>query len=94
MDKRLIIRRGEVTFARKRRDGAVGINISGTIMKIRFGSLLSGKGGIEQSASAGKVSTLVPVPSPPVTTSPAIGNSNNRFSPKLCLSHKPGVYVD
>ena len=69
MDKRLIIRRGEVTWWR-RDDGAVGIDISGTIMKIRFGSLLSGKGGMEQ-ASAGKVSMLVPVPSPPVITSPA-----------------------
>ena len=48
MDKRLIIKRGEVIPS-------------------------PGKGGMEQSASAGKVSTLVVAPAPPVITRPAMG---------------------
>ena len=79
MDKRLIITSGDVTFVRKRRDGAVSINISKNITQII--DLLSGKGGMEQLDSAGKVSMLVSAPLPPVITSPACNGIQTTMDP-------------
>ena len=90
MDKRLIITSGDVTFVRKRRDGAVSINISKNITQII--DLLSGKGGMEQLDSAGKVSMLVSAPLPPVITSPACNGIQTTMDPNSVFRYTQSLF--